>query len=168
MKVGDQMIDGAKVVGRPNEDTSFPALLDEWTSGLHSRFKNAHRGSSDGPDFFSSFSHFIQGCRRGSRERVALLVHDVIGWIFGFDRLESSSADVKDDICAFHSAFSQLGEKLFSEMQTCRGCGDGAWLAGIHGLITLGVDGLICTRDIRRKRRMTITLDRFIQWQSGS
>src|SRR5437764_3533487 len=102
MKVGDQVIDGAKVVRRPNEDTSFAALLDECTIGLQRGFKNADRCGSNGPYFLSVLSDGIKRRRCNGRKCVALLVHYVIGWIIGLDRLEGSSADVKDDIGAPH------------------------------------------------------------------
>src|SRR2546423_6114359 len=94
VKVGDQTIDGAKLVRWPNEDSGIRGLLAEDSIVTDSALQGADAGGADRPDFAAFCTRFVQDPRRARGQRVRLLVHHVVGGALGLNRFEGAGSNM--------------------------------------------------------------------------
>src|SRR5690606_4201658 len=99
--------------------------------------------------------HLLYGL---ARHGVMLGVHDVLAEILDAHRLEGARAHVQGDECLGDALCRQTGEHVLVEMQAGSRRRDGAWLAGIDGLIALVIFRLCGMLNIGRQRRGPVTV----------
>lgn len=132
VEVGLQGIDRFELVRRVDEDIGFAVAFGNFAIAGEVLEHTGH-GGADGGDL-GGLLDFVGG---GGIERVVLGVHVVVARVFCFDGAEGTHSDVQGQEGVIES-----GQNFRSEVQSGSGRGNGAFFAGVDGLVSVAV-GLV-------------------------
>src|SRR5271165_6220715 len=136
VKIGDERVQSAKDVSRPDEQAGIARERGERSLTLRSGcLEGACRGGADGHDPTAAGAASTEYLGRPGGELGPLGVHHVVADLLGLDWPEGADADVQGEVNPANSPCGQLLEDRLAEMQTRRGRSDRARTQGEDGLI---------------------------------
>jgi hypothetical protein len=160
MEIRHQFVHRAETVAWADEDARLPRAGGDAPRLVGDALQRARRRRPDRPDPSPRRARLVQRRRRTLRDDVRLLVHDVRRRVLDLDRLERPRTDVEKNVDAAHAPRREPREELRRHVQPRRRRGDGAALARVDGLISLGVVGRVGALDVGGERDVAVPLDR--------
>ena len=150
MEIGDEGVNGFEAVAGIDKDARIVAhgMYDAVIGG--STFKGTAGSRTDGNDTSAVCTRTVDLFRAFFRYGEKFAVHDVIGDGVCFDGAERAQTDVEHNGNDLDTYSADLVQQFFREMESCGGCGGGAFFTRIDGLI-IGTLVLIayCSRSFK-------------------
>lgn len=171
MEVSEERADYAEFVSRVDEEIGLTRSSADFAACLlRGIFERADGGGADGDD--AAICGAGPGDLVGSfgGDRIGLGVQRVIFNLLDVDGLEGTQADVKRDLGGFDPALPELREDVGSEMKAGGGCGNGAALVRVNGLVAVAIVRGIRTGDVGREGDMADLVDcgkEIVDWREA-
>src|SRR5438874_9620402 len=115
MEVRDQVIHGAKLIRRPDENTCLAATSADLAIRVDGTFERPHGRRTNSPHRAAGPPRGLDRCRGLVWNHVPLLVHDMFCGIIDLDGSESAGADMENDLGAPNATPHECCDKLWSE-----------------------------------------------------